>query len=169
MSDYLFKYHAVELTTWVYLSSLLMIGLFFKFGRFWSVRNLDLILLILLAPGLLMVHYGQEQQRKLVNQTIDQEAESPGSAPNTDALAADEDAEGDSQSERNELSEAQVLEVIGFMWLFGAGGLLLTRLLLDPTMVRRPLLEPNLSLGGLTFIGCALFIFLMANVMAEEV
>ena len=32
--------------------------------------------------------------------------------------------------------------------------MLLTRLLLDPTMVRRPLLEPNLSLGGLTFISC---------------
>src|SRR5210317_1171005 len=59
MNDVLFQYHAVNPTTWVYLSSLLMIGLFFKFGRFWSVRNLDLILLILLAPGLLLVQTGQ--------------------------------------------------------------------------------------------------------------
>ena len=48
MSDYLFQYHKVHPTTWVYLSSLLMLGLFFKFSRFWSVRNLDIILLILL-------------------------------------------------------------------------------------------------------------------------
>jgi hypothetical protein len=32
-------------------------------------------------------------------------------------------------------------------------------------MVRRPLLEPNLSAGGLTFLGISLFVFLMANVV----
>jgi hypothetical protein len=34
-------------------------------------------------------------------------------------------------------------------------------------MVRRPLLEPNLSTGGLAFIGISLFIFLMANVITS--
>jgi hypothetical protein len=37
--------------------------------------------------------------------------------------------------------------------------------LLDTFMVRRPLLEPNLSVGGLTFLGISLFVFLMANVV----
>jgi hypothetical protein len=32
-------------------------------------------------------------------------------------------------------------------------------------MVRRPLLEPNLTVGGLTFLGVSLFVFLMANVV----
>jgi hypothetical protein len=41
-----------------------MIGLYFKFGRFWSVRNLDLVLLILLSPGLLLVHYGLQSQQE---------------------------------------------------------------------------------------------------------
>ena len=54
MSDFLFQYHKVDPTTWVYLSSLLTIGLFFKFSRLLSVRNLDLVGLILLAPGLLL-------------------------------------------------------------------------------------------------------------------
>ena len=58
MSEILFQYHKVDPTTWVYLSSLLTIGLFFKFSRLLSVRNLDLIGLILLAPGLLLVEYG---------------------------------------------------------------------------------------------------------------
>src|SRR5690606_37973435 len=53
----------------------------------------------------------------------------------------------------------------GYLWLFAVGALLLVRLLLDPTMVRRPLLEPNLSTGGLAFIGVSLFVFLMANVI----
>ena len=61
MSEYLFEYHPVHPTTWVYLSSLLMLGVFFKFSRFWSVRNIDLVLLILLAPGLLMVQLGKER------------------------------------------------------------------------------------------------------------
>ena len=58
MSEILFQYHKVNPTTWVYLSSLLTIALYFKFSRVLSVRNLDLIGLILLAPGLLVVEYG---------------------------------------------------------------------------------------------------------------
>ncbi|HRX77678.1 MAG TPA: hypothetical protein P5307_01390 [Pirellulaceae bacterium] len=61
MSEFLFQYYPVHPTTWVYLSSLLMIGVYFKFSRFWSVRNVDLVLLILLAPGLLMVHFGEQR------------------------------------------------------------------------------------------------------------
>jgi len=122
MSSFLFEYHRVHPTTWVYLSSLLTIGLYFKFSRVFSVRNVDLIGLVMLAPGLLTVEYGLEQQNAAVEQA-------------------------------------------GYVWLFTTGALLMIRLLLDPIMVRRPLLEPNLSAGGMTFIGVSLFIFLMANVL----
>ncbi|MEO8494731.1 MAG: hypothetical protein ABI614_06655, partial [Planctomycetota bacterium] len=64
MSEFLFQYEPVPPTTWVYLSSLLMIGVYFKFSRFWSVRNVDLALLILLAPGLLMVILGEQKTRQ---------------------------------------------------------------------------------------------------------
>jgi hypothetical protein len=125
MSDFLLYYERVSPTTWVYLSSLLIISLFFKFNRLWSVRNLDLIGLILLAPGLLFVIYGQEKGTPAYEQT-------------------------------------------GYIWLFVIAGLFLVRMLLDPMMVRRPLLEPNLSVGGLTFLGLSLLIFLMANVAADK-
>src|SRR6188474_2933121 len=59
MTEIPFHYLPVPTTTWVYLSSLLAIALYFKFSRLWSVRNLDLILLILMAPGLLLVEYGR--------------------------------------------------------------------------------------------------------------
>ena len=111
MSDVLFQYHKVHPTTWVYISSLMTIGLYFKFGRVWSVRNLDLIGLILLAPGLLVVEYGLSNDNP-----IDRAA--------------------------------------GYLWLFVTGGLFMVRLLLDPMMVRRPLLEPNLTVGGMTFVAC---------------
>ena len=55
----------------------------------------------------------------------------------------------------------------GYVWLFAVSGFFLIRLLLDPVMVRRPLLEPNLSASGLTFTGMALLVFLMANVITS--
>lgn len=125
MNEFLFQYHKVHPTTWVYLSSLLTIGLFFKFSRVWSVRNLDLLGLIMLAPGLLMVEYGLAQ------------------------------------------NSAQI-EQYGYVWLFVTGGLFMIRLLLDPIMVRRPLLEPNLSPGAMTFLGVAAVIFLLANVLNSK-
>ena len=127
MSEILLMYRRVEPTSWAYLSSLLIIALYFKFSRFWSVRNLDLIGLILLAPGLLLVKYG------------------------LDHGAVD--------------SQAAVFEHAGYIWLFSINGLFLLRLLLDTSMVRRPLLEPNLSVGGLAFLGLSLCVFLMANVI----
>ncbi len=127
MKDILFHYNPVNPTTWVYLSSLLMIGMFFKFGRLWSLRNLDLVGLILLAPGLLLAEHGKV------------------------------------------LGGGDWIVHLGYVWLFIAGGLFMVRLLLDPMMVRRPLLEPNLSVGGMTFLGLSLLLFLMANVITRNV
>jgi hypothetical protein len=62
---------------------------------------------------------------------------------------------------------ARLVQHIGYIWLFSVSGLFLLRLLFDAFMVRRPLLEPNLSAGGLIFLGISLFVFLMANVVTE--
>ena len=49
-------YHVNE-PTWFYLSFLLITAVFFKFTRLWSVRNLDLALLLLISPGLLFLRH----------------------------------------------------------------------------------------------------------------
>lgn len=117
MNQVLYDYD-LNATTWVYLASLLSIAIFFKFNRFWSVRNLDLFGLITYAPGLLLVARKEPE-----------------------------------------------LQHLGYVWLFIVGALFLIRILLDPTMVRRPLLEPNLAPGGMAFLGISLFVFLMVNVL----
>ena len=173
MRDILFHYHPVNPTTWVYLSSLLMIGLFFKFNRFWSVRNLDLVMLILLAPGLLMINeyfqaispnrqaLGEESSALSVNvQADDEQADSVASDASAPPVAASAPTAAAFPPTR--------VAYMGYLWLFGVSLLWLVRLLLDPTMVRRPLLEPNLTNGGLIFIGCSLFVFLMANVITSD-
>lgn len=62
-------------------------------------------------------------------------------------------------------ADSIAVEHAGYIWLFVVSGLFMLRLLLDAMMVRRPLLEPNLTVGGLTFLGTSLFVFLMANVI----
>ena len=130
MQEILFHYKKIHPMNWVYLSSLLTICVYFKFSRFWSVRNLDLAGLLLFAPGLVLVAYGK-------------------SSPVP--------------------SDAQIaIGQFGYIWLFAIGGLFLIRMLMDSLMVRRPLLEPNLSVGGMTFLGVALLVFLMANIANSD-
>lgn len=45
--------------TWFYLSLLLVVAAYFRFGRIWSLRNLDLLLLLALSPGLLLLERGR--------------------------------------------------------------------------------------------------------------
>jgi len=156
MSEILLQYRKVDPTTWVYLSSLLTICLFFKFNRFWSVRNLDLALLILLAPGLLMVNQSRQASGAAKPPEAAVTAEQPPVPQPEGVVQAVEAPPRDS------------VAYVGYLWLFGVSLIWLVRMLADPTMVRRPLLEPNLTNGGLAFLGCALFAFLMANVLTSD-
>ena len=54
MNTVLYGY-SVSGATWLYLSALLIIGVYFRFNRLWSRRNLDLVLLLALSPGLLLI------------------------------------------------------------------------------------------------------------------
>lgn len=229
MSEFLFQYEKVNPISWAYLSSLLMIALFFKFNRIWSVRNLDLILLILLAPGLLVVQAGRREYRQVrleklaltkaqdeataamrleeavaevepagyLEERAETKAANPAppsplvamEAPVTVVRETTEPTTEESPPDASEILSKKTMPESGRalknlteheaaatskLWWGYAGllavcGLLLIRLLFDPTMVRRPLLEPNLSTGGLLFLATCLFAFLMANVITSQV
>ncbi|MBI1313542.1 hypothetical protein GC176_19805 [bacterium] len=53
--DYILHGYSVNEATWFYLSLLLVIAVFFRFNRIWSLRNLDLALLLSFSPGLLLL------------------------------------------------------------------------------------------------------------------
>jgi hypothetical protein len=46
---------------WLFLSLLGCVTLFFKFSRIWSMRNLDLLLLFVLAPGMMLIVANQHR------------------------------------------------------------------------------------------------------------
>ncbi len=218
--------------SWYYVASLLIIGLYFKFNRFWSIRNLDLILIVLLAPGALMVTHGQKLRSEYYDAHVEQMADfrmpaddarqtsiadpsgsllaNPESAnqenqaPPRDSKSPDSKGEPDSQGEkksssnqsspvRERVDRAELLvelrqqrpadspfmedpefafnvrlERNGYLWLFGFGLLLLIRILLDPGFRRRPMLESNLSVGGLVFLGCSMLAFVIIDVAQSQ-
>lgn len=117
MPTYIFQYEMLP-TTWFYLSALIILAVLFKFNRFFSVRNLDVVTLILMTPGLLLMS---------MNETH-----------------------------------------LGYCWLFGFGVLVLVRLFFDTVMVRRPLLESNLSQGGLGLACVALLGFMLASMIVNR-
>ncbi len=180
MSHLLLYYQRPEPATWVFLSSFLLFGLYFVFHRFWSLRNLDLILLVLLAPGLMMVYEGRRMSEgeirpvstgKLVRVQLQDDTQLNKGPLLSAPLNADGKAISPSEEQIVPAAEdwtSETLEFYGFTFLLTACGLLAIRMLIDPAIVRRPLLEPNLSIGGLCFLGVSLLIFLLANVITSD-
>lgn len=175
MSELLLHYQKINPTTWVYVSSLLMFGLFFQFNRFWSVRNLDLVLLILLAPGLLMVNQSREGgdlawPHADAKKELAATNESPAAETEHQPIAVDVATADSSPAEHadHDVAARRRLAYAGYVWLLSVSLVWLIRMLVDPTMIRRPLLEPNATKGCLVFLGCSLFVFLMANVITSD-
>jgi hypothetical protein len=129
-------------TTWFYFALLLAVALFWKFSRFLSVRNLDVLSLFLLVPGLLLLQEAHGLRK-----------EQPLSPNNGLAPAGPVPPAG---------TPEQLSRTLGYAWLLGGSGFFLIRCLIDLALVRRPALTPNLSLGGLAWLACALFVCLVS-------
>ncbi len=183
MLEFPFAYEKIAPTTWTYLSSLLMLALFFKFNRFWSIRNLDLILIILLSPGIVLIDYGRQLEQRAIeaNYLETQAGADPAldeSSPSVDsqaaidadpAVTANEPSADEGSNVRNGLMfRAERNQRIGYYWLLSMCLVLLVRALIDPWLTRRPLLAPNLSVGGLVFLLISLMAFLFANILTAQ-
>src|SRR5215471_2193214 len=64
-------------TTWFYFSFLLAVALFFKFSRFLSVRNWDVLTLFLLVPGLLMLQESRHNSALAVARVVGDMGQAP--------------------------------------------------------------------------------------------
>ena len=161
MNELPFVYEKIAPTTWAFLSSLLMLALFFKFDRFWSVRNFDLMMIVLLVPGILFVDHGWQLNTHAnalaVMPTISEVEE-----------GADENIGRPPTEEEVVRTASEYYQLLGYNWLLAVCVIFLVRMLLDPVFVRRPLLQPNLSIGGLVFLACSLMVFLIANVISAK-
>ena len=165
----LLAYQQIDPTTWAAAASVLMLSIFFKFNRIWSVRNFDLLLIISMAPFLLMVNHGMnlanQHQLDTAIPTVAGTSDTIRVSPfvqSTSVTNASEEISADTES------PGRAMQRTGFIGLFVVGALYLIRMLIDPVLVRRPLLNPNLSLGGLIFLGVCLIMLLLANIFSAK-
>ena len=125
-------FHLPNAATWFYFSSILTISLFFQFARPFCLRNFDLLSLFLLAPGFLLL---QEAHSFLAAKTAGTEAE------------------------RKLIVERGHRELLfAYSWLLIGSAYWFARTLFDLTLIRRPLITPNLTTAGLAWLGIALFV-----------
>ncbi len=132
-------------TWWVYVA-LLVVAVYFRFGRVFSVRNLDLLLLLALSTSL--------------TATVLHTPASPGSAEKPEQQVSQSAAQSESTTLPPRRSFSQNWSTV---LLFTTLALLI-RLVLDERFTRRPRLEQNLNLGGLTFLCIPAFGILMSHV-----
>ncbi|MFM8399638.1 MAG: hypothetical protein ACKOAH_17570, partial [Pirellula sp.] len=62
-------YTITEPPSWIVLSVFSLIGLFFVFHLFWSLRNLDILLILAFIPGFMLVYEGQQEADALALNT----------------------------------------------------------------------------------------------------
>lgn len=171
MNDFPFGYEKIAAVTWAYWSALLVLSLFFKFNRFWSFRNIDLVLLILLSPGLIIVVRSESQLLQTRNDAAMLDS-AIGRGPAAEDPQATPDQVSGPAAEHPvpSLAEQKLLRAArwGYIWLFSVGAIFLVRLLLDPLLVRRPLLEPNLTIGALAFLVCCQILIIAAHILQSN-
>jgi hypothetical protein len=148
-----YEFNLPNATTWFYFSLLLAVALFFKFTRLGSVRNLDVLTLFLLVPGLLLLQ--EPPSRSPVP---------PEVVTATRLVASGGGDIGSFTTAVAPLPAAAPPSAtwIGYLWLLCGSAYFLIRCLADLALVRRPILSPNLNLAGLAWLGAALFICLVA-------
>jgi hypothetical protein len=150
-------------TTWFYFSFLLAMALFFKFSRLLSYRNWDVVLLFLLTPGLLLIHRSRPGQSPPDVDTLVKVASLVGRQAPDMTQGWVRPVSGMAALGQDDLLSAPTPWVwIGYLWLLVGSAYLFIRCLFDLALVQRPVLEPNLSFGGLAWLAGALFVCLLA-------
>jgi hypothetical protein len=150
-------------TSWFYFSLLLAVALFFRFTRFFSMRNWDVVTLFLLVPGLLLITEARTPVPESGNHIALRVAQTLAVTGSDQAIA------GSGWMGVSTLTRASLpvllpqerLRWFGYLWLLCGSGYFLIRCLFDLSLVRRPALSPNLNPSGLTWLGAALFICLV--------
>jgi hypothetical protein len=155
---------------------LLAVTLFYKFNRLLSLRNWDLLMLFLMVPPLLYLRESRDE-KSVALAALSQDEIQFATLPATFAVA-DPAVVGPAYFAALSSEEFRVRTALrvsatadkylqadrdvwrAYLWLLLASAYWLLRCLLDLTLVRRPIFQPNLNVWGLGFLGTALLIIL---------
>ena len=151
-------------TTWFYFSFLLAVAIFFKFGRLLSIRNFDVVALFALMPALMVIQVSHPKPKPTPTQAaleagrLVADAGVSVIAPPHAMLSQMHATIGEKRAE----AETARWLWLAYLWLLCGSAFFFVRCLVDLTLVQRPLLAPNLSIGGLGWFSMALIACLTA-------
>lgn len=165
-----FDFNLPNSTTWFYCSFLLAMALFFKFSRFLTMRNWDVVTLFLLVPGMLMIqqaHLPPAQSEQTTHRIASLVAGQAGHFSAALPAGVSEIALWKHQSAEVDAGQARLLW-FGYLWLLCGSACFLVRCLVDLVLESRPAISPNLSFGGLAWLAGTLFVCLIAVAYRPE-
>jgi hypothetical protein len=148
-------------TTWFYFSFLLAVALFFKFSRLLSMRNLDVVMIFLLVPGLLVVQ-GSRPQPGGAERDAAQIAALVGRGACHGSAVGLATPLAQFTQEYGPALEHQRWLWYGYAWLLLGSIYFFLRCVFDLILVQRPALAPNLQTGGLAWLAGALLVCMLA-------
>lgn len=157
-----YEFNLPNAATWFYFALLLAVALFFKFTRLLSVRNLDILALFLLVPGLLLLQEGHDKSGTGAPAPAVARLAAAPTVALTAPVGGVAGAAAGAGVAMPPIAAASRLVWFGYLWLVCGTAFLLVRCLVDLALVRRPALGPNLNLSGLAWMAGALFICLAA-------
>ena len=149
-------------TTWFYFSFLLAVALFFKFSRLLSMRNLDVVMIFLLVPGLLVVQASRPQTAPVEREPAVQIALLIGQGAQADSSFALAGPLAQFTQQCGPMLECYRWLWFGYLWLLLGSVYFFFRCVFDLVLVQRPALAPNLQIGGLAWLAGALLVCLLA-------
>lgn len=155
-----FLFVTVDSPTWLLYVTLLLTAVFFRFSRLLSVRNLDLVLVLLLSTALVLEastrpdDTAAETNEDVASQQLETDQDSSAAAASAVVQAP--------------LTLAQSVHYWSSITVLALSLILIVRLIFDESMTRRPRLEQNLNQSGLTFLFVSAFSILMTGVFLKE-
>ena len=147
-----FLFVTIDSPTWLLYVALLLTAVFFRFSRLLSVRNLDLVLVLLLSTALVVAASTkpEDPEGELVSQQLP-----AGQEIHSEVVPSDP-------------AQPPPLYYWSSITVLGLSILLIVRLIFDESLTRRPRLEQNLNQAGLTFLFLPAFSILMTGVFLKE-
>ncbi len=171
-----FPFVNVRDSTWLLYVAVLVVAIYFRFTRVFTIRNLDLLLLLLISTtSILIVEY--KDKIYIAADPAPAASDLSESATGSE-LAASSGVTTDSSPKPDDATDAEVTEATTpqkhplYVWssivLLVLSVLLLIRLIFDESLTRRPRLEQNLNQAGLLFLSIPAFAILMTGALKDK-
>jgi hypothetical protein len=165
--DDAFPFIKVTNPTWLAYSSLLVCAVYFRFSRVWSVRNLDLVLLLCLSTSLILAD-APDESGTVTSETAVAAPVSAGMNDSATDLPAGEISDATAETGARTTGDSSPAYRWSTLVLLGVTLILVLRLVVDESLTRRPRLDQNLNHAGLTFLCIPAFLLPMVGVFLNN-